>query len=65
MDHRFQLHQLVRVKVLLLDRTRNGIHEVVRLLPPAADGIPLYRIRSATEGTERVVAQHEIEPASR
>jgi hypothetical protein len=65
MVHRFHLHQLVRLKVLLLDKSRNGIHEIVRLLPPAMDGLPLYRIKSATEGTERVVTQNEIELASR
>jgi len=64
MAHRFHIHQLVRLKVLLLDKTRNGIHEIVRLLPPAIDGVPLYRIKSATEGTERVVTEDEIEPAS-
>jgi len=65
MTHRFHVHQFVRLKILLLDKTRNGIHEIVRLLPPAMDGLSLYRIKSATEGTERVVTQNEIEPASR
>jgi hypothetical protein len=64
MLHRFHVHQLVRLRVLLLDKARNGLHEIVRLLPPAIDGMPLYRIKSATEGTERVVTQDEIEPAS-
>lgn len=64
MTHRFHVHQLVRLKVLLFDKSRNGVHEIVRLLPPSMDGVPLYRIKSATEGTERVVTQNEIEPAS-
>ena len=64
MTHRFQVHQLVRLRVLLFDKSRNGIHEIVRLLPPAMDGVPLYRIKSATEGTERVVTEGEIELAT-
>ena len=55
MAHRFHVHQLVRLRVLLLDKSRNGIYQIVRLLPLAMDGNPLYRIKSATEGTERVV----------
>jgi hypothetical protein len=64
MAHRFHVHQLVRMRVLLLDKSRNGIHQIVRLLPLAMDGTPLYRIKSATEGTERVVTEDEIAPAS-
>jgi hypothetical protein len=63
MAHRFHVHQLVRLR-LLLDKSRNGIHQIVRLLPLAMDGTPLYRIKSATEGTERVVTEDEIAPAS-
>ena len=47
-----------------MDKSRNGIHEIVRLLPLAMNGTPLYRIKSATEGMERVVTEDEIEPAS-
>jgi hypothetical protein len=65
MQHRFSLHQLVRTKVLFFEKTRNGIHEIVRLLPPATDGVPLYRIKNAEGGTERVVGEHEIEAAPR
>ena len=61
MQHRFRLNQLVRTKVLFFEKRRNGVHEIVRLLPPTPDGIPLYRIKNATEGTERVVGEHEIE----
>jgi hypothetical protein len=64
MAHRFHVHQLVRLRVLLLDKSRNGIHQIVRLLPLAMDGTPLYRIKSSTEGTERVVTEDEIAPAS-
>ena len=64
MAHRYHVHQLVRMRVLLLDKSRNGIHEIVRLLPLAMNGTPLYRIMSATEGTERVVTEDEIEPVS-
>jgi hypothetical protein len=52
------------MRVLLLDKSRNGIHEIVRLLPLAMNGTPLYRIKSATEATERVVTEDEIKPAS-
>jgi hypothetical protein len=65
MAHRYHVHQLVRMRVLLLDKSRNGIHEIVRLLPLAMNVTPLYRIKSATEATERVVTEDEIEPASR
>lgn len=64
MAHRYHVHQLVRMRVLLLDKSRNGIHEIVRLLPLAMNGTPLYRIKSATEATERVVTEDEIKPAS-
>lgn len=64
MAHRFHVDQLVRLRLLLLDKSRNGIHQIVRLLPLAMDGTPLYRIKSATEGTERVVTEDEIAPAS-
>jgi hypothetical protein len=65
MQHRFHLHQLVRAKVLFFEKRRNGIHAIVCLLPPAPDGIPLYRIKNETEGTERVVGEYEIEAAPR
>ena len=64
MTHRYHVHQLVRMRVLLLDKSRNGIHEIVRLLPLAMNGTPLYRTKSATEGTKRVVTEDETEPAS-
>jgi hypothetical protein len=65
MQHRFHLHQLVRAKGHFNDRRGNGIYEVVRLLPPAPDGTPLYRIKGATERAERVVEEHQIEAATR
>jgi hypothetical protein len=65
MQHRFQVHQLVRAKGNSADRRGNGIYEIVRLLPPAPDGTPLYRIKGAAERTERVVEEHQIEAATR
>jgi hypothetical protein len=65
MEHRFQVHQLVRAKGNAADGRGNNIYEIVRLLPPAPDGTPLYRIKGATERTERVVEEHQIEAAAR
>ena len=61
MPHAFQIGQLVRATGKFSDRTgQDGVYEVVRLLPPDADGVPKYRIRSPALGQERVVNQPEI-----
>ncbi len=60
MEHAFQVGQLVRTKGRNADRT-GGVYEIVRCMPPGADGIPLYRVRHQTG--ERVLGQNEIEPA--
>jgi hypothetical protein len=39
----------------------SGVYEVVRLMPPTADGVPQYRIKGV-EG-ERMVHENEIEAA--
>ncbi len=64
MPHAFQVGQLVRATGRFSDRTgQEGMYEIVRLLPPDADGVPKYRIKSSTLGTERVVNQPEIAKA--
>ena len=55
-EHAFKVGELVRTKRLNTDRT-GGVYEIVRLLPPSPDGIPLYRVKYG--GKERVMAQHE------
>ena len=63
MSHTFQVGQLVRATGKFSDRTgQEGTYEVVRL-PADADGVPKYRIKSPTLGTERVVNQPEIAKA--
>jgi hypothetical protein len=65
MSHSFQVGQLVRATGKFSDRTgQEGMYEVVRLLPADADGVPKYRIKSPTLGTERVVNQPEIAKVS-
>jgi hypothetical protein len=64
MSHTFQVGQLVRATGKFSDRTgQEGAFEIVRLLPADADGVPKYRIKSTTRGTERVVNQPEIAKA--
>jgi hypothetical protein len=60
MEHVFKVGELVRTKGLNPDRT-SGVYEIVRLMPPAPDGNPLYRV--ARGGSERVMGQNEIERA--
>jgi hypothetical protein len=61
MPYTFQVGQVVRAIGRFRDRTgQEGVYEIVRLLPPDADGVPQYRIKSAAQGNERVVMQQEI-----
>lgn len=62
-EHRFIIGQLVRVKTRFLDRSGDGVYEVVRQLPATPNGDFHYRIRSAN-GQERAVTEAELAPAS-
>ena len=65
MTHKFRIGQIVRlVTVRLSGRPSNGVYEVVRLLPET-NGEFAYRIKGASEPTERAVQEHEITSASR
>jgi len=50
MQHRFHLHQLVRAKVLFFEKRRNGIHAIVRLLPPLLMAFPFIGSRTKQRG---------------
>jgi hypothetical protein len=39
-----------------------GVYEIVRLMPPGPDGVPLYRVKGEGGG-ERVVHENEIDKA--
>ena len=58
-EHRFILGQRVRVKTRFLDRSGDGVYEVVRQLPATPNGDLHYRIKSAN-GQERAVAETEL-----
>ncbi len=60
--HRFDVGQLVRVKTRFLDRSGEGVYEVVRKLPASPNGDLHYRIKS-TNGQERAVAETDISAA--
>lgn len=61
--HRYTIGQRVRVKTRFLDRSGDGIYEVVRQLPASANGDYHYRIKSAN-GQERAVAETELTTAA-
>ena len=64
MKHQFRVGQMVRlVTVPRSAPARNGVYEVVRLLPEA-NGEFGYRIKGASEPTERAVREHEITAAT-
>ena len=60
--HKFNIGQLVRLKRRGPESSRTGVYEVVRLVPPDVDGVPVYRIKDVT-GRERAVRESEIEEA--
>jgi hypothetical protein len=61
--HAFKIGQQVQAKETPLCNMPHGIFSIVSLLPPAADGVPLYHIRRLPDGNERIVRQYEIEMA--
>ncbi|MDB5510826.1 MAG: hypothetical protein JWR08_309 [Enterovirga sp.] len=60
--HQFNVGQLVRVRTRFLDRSGDGVYEVVRQLPATPNGDLHYRIKSSN-GQERAVAETEIQLA--
>ena len=58
-EHRFGVGQRVRVRTRFLDRSGDGVYEVVRRLPATPNGDFHYRIKSAN-GQERAVAETEL-----
>lgn len=61
-EHRYNVGQLVRVKTRFLDRSGDGVYEVVRQLPATPNGDFHYRIKSSN-GQERAVAETELTSA--
>jgi hypothetical protein len=57
--HKFKVGQRVTVASSGYSRTRSNTFEVVRKLPEER-GVFQYRIRSATDGHERVVQESEL-----
>ncbi len=55
----FKVGQLVKPKRRWADYS-NGVYKITRLMPPGLDDVPLYRIQSPSDGTERVVRQDEV-----
>lgn len=62
-EHRYNVGQIVKVKTRFLDRSGDGVYEVVRRLPATPNGDFHYRIKSAN-GQERAVAETELTLAS-
>jgi hypothetical protein len=62
-EHRFTVGQHVRVRTRFLDRSGEGVYEVVRQLPATPNGDYHYRIKGQN-GQERAVAETELAPAS-
>lgn len=62
-EHRFNVGQTVKVKTRFLDRSGDGIYEVVRRLPATPNGDYHYRIKS-TNGQERAVAETDLTAAA-
>ena len=63
MTHKYRIGQMVRMAPSRFADRGGGVYEVVRLLPEA-NGEFGYRIKAASEATERAVREHEISPAS-
>jgi hypothetical protein len=63
LQHLFPAGDTVRYKgVTRYMNAAEGAYEIIGLLP-ARDGEPQYRIKSAVEGTQRVVRESELEKA--
>ena len=62
-EHRFTIGQLVRVKTRFLDRSGDGVYEVVRQLPAAPNGDFHYRIKGQN-GQERAVSEADLTVAA-
>ena len=60
MAHKFKVGSTVRLKRRPSDHIGSDVYEVVRLLPPAADGVPCYRIKDGA-GHERAARETEID----
>jgi hypothetical protein len=59
-EHKFTVGQAVQFSPDRRDGSAaRGRYTVVRLLPE--DGTPQYRIKSKTDGHERVVREHQLE----
>jgi hypothetical protein len=61
MPHRFRIGQIVMLTAT--GREFPTVYTIVRLLPELPNGEPQYRIKSVTDGTERVVREVEIKRA--
>lgn len=61
-EHRFIIGQMVKVRTRFLDRSGDGVYEVVRQLPATPNGDFHYRIKGAN-GQERAVAETELTSA--
>ncbi len=61
MHYSFCVGQVVRAKRRDPDRSAGTAYEVLLLLPPAADDVPLYRVRSLSSGIEWVAREDRIE----
>lgn len=60
-EHKFRVGQAVEYLAhRRFDRLAGGSYTVVRLLPLAGNA-PQYRIKSASDGRERMVIENEIE----
>ncbi len=59
--HLFKVGQSVVLR--LEPPSRQDIYEVIRCLPEWPDGEPMYRLRSTTNRSERIVREDEIRPA--
>jgi hypothetical protein len=64
MQYAFIVGQTVRAKSRFPGRVRAAMYRIVRLLPPADDEMPRYRVRSVEHGVEWVVAQDGIEASA-
>jgi hypothetical protein len=64
MQYAFIVGQTVRAKSRFPGRVRAAMYRIVRLLTPADDEMPRYRVRSVEHGVEWVVAQDGIEASA-
>ncbi len=59
-SHKFRIGQIVYFSPgPYMDNTARGRYVIVRLLPET-DGLPQYRIKSETDGQERVVQENQL-----